>query len=307
MKGKILFSILALGASSVVLANGGLAPAPAAAPEYFDGFVVGLEGGMQHLAGNVKDNASQVSSDETTYIRQKITQVYFASDTNSLDNDVADNTLSGGLFAGYGKVFNSAYYIGGELYGRYAHNTINTHSSGVLNLFQLNTSDPNWTSEKFSTSINVDSDWSFGGALKLGYLVTPKTMIYLLAGVENSRFKVDVNHTVSDPKILSNGIPFPWSTNYSFSENRWAFVPGIGIETMLSDNLSLKAEYTYADYGSFSNDNTAHSSSVIYDATTNAVIPTIKEQYDTTLSSNDKVKLNRGLFTLGLSYHFNGI
>ena len=30
---------------------------------------------------------------------------------------------------GYGKVFNSNYYFGGELYTRYAHNTINASAS----------------------------------------------------------------------------------------------------------------------------------------------------------------------------------
>ena len=58
MKGKILISILALGASSIALANGSMAASAAvAAPAAndFDGLVLSIDAGVQHLAGNVQD------------------------------------------------------------------------------------------------------------------------------------------------------------------------------------------------------------------------------------------------------------
>ena len=115
-------------------------------------------------------------------------------------------------------------------------------------------------------------------------------MIYLLAGIENSRFKADVSHPDLGGEINIRD-------SYSFSANKWVFVSGIGIETMLSDKVSLKAEYTYADYGTF---DSSHSKQL--SPSVGALIPTTYYE-----CSSDKINLNRGLFTLGLSYHFNGI
>jgi opacity protein-like surface antigen len=228
-----------------------------------------------------------------------------------LNTDIGDTTAGGGIFVGYGKVLNnSKFYLGGEAYARYAHNVSNT-STTEDSLFEIDRTQPTpiddistGTVDLYS-SVDVKSDWSYGAALKLGYLVTPKTMIYLLLGAEYSKFKVDVNHTGIEPFIITDpSLDLDMrdiTDSYSYEENKVAFVPGIGIETMLTDKLSLKAEYTYADYGDL---DTQH-----HDATYESSTTVDSTVYDTEVNvhSEDKVDLKRGLFSLGLAYHFNGI
>lgn len=288
MKGKILISIVALGASSLALANGSNMAITKAEPVYFDGFVVGVDAGMQHLNGNVQDSTGYTTD---VYNNDRLVGTTY-TDTPTLNTDIGDNVLGGGIFAGYGKVFNQSYYIGGEIYARYAHNTTNTNvDSDIVFLDEGDAIDYGF----LSTSINVNSDWSYGAALKLGYLVTPKTMIYLLAGVEYSKFSLDVNHTLSSEE----GPASSFSYSYSFDNNKLAFVPGVGIETMLTDKLSLKAEYTYVDYGKFSHNN--NSSSLISNPSEPSSFAILNNP------SEDQVDIKRGLFTLGLAYRFNGI
>lgn len=282
MRGKILISLLALGAASAALANGNaFAPASvAAAPEvnYFDGLYLGVGAGVQHQTGDVQNGTENTIK----YDNSSSSSFY----KTSIDSDFGKTSFNGDIFAGYGKTFNSLYYAGVELYARYA-NTKPSVSSSVVGGDEIT---KNWT------DIRVNSDFSFGSTLKFGYLITPKTMIYLLAGIERTKFDVDVDRGAKDNDPSFN---FDLSHKYGFSENKWAFVPGIGIETMLTDNLSLSAQYTYADYGKIShNDNYKGQ---IY---TNDVRPV---RLDVSSDSSNKVSLERGLFSLRLAYHFNGI
>lgn len=320
MKGKILIALIALGATSAVLANGGMAaPAPVAEPNYFDGLYLGLGAGVQHQTGNVKNATVDVWSDTVTSFRSTIqseiihrTSVF----ASALDSDVGNTAINGELFAGYGKTFNSLYYAGIELYAKYANAKTESNYAGVPIEVSTNT-DTLAQSADFkaaATSIDLKSDFSYGAALKFGYLITPKTMFYILAGIEHTKFDVDVNHSFAaghsqtpDTTPTSN-----WSRGYSyhygFDENKWAFVPGVGIETMLTDKLSLSAQYTYADYGNISHHNDLP-------PTVLAATPVGSgEPFGTTHSninaaspSDTKFDLSRGLFSLRLAYHFNGI
>lgn len=323
MKGKILIALLALGATSAVLANGGMAPAPApvAEPNYFDGLYLGLGAGVQHQTGTVKngtvDDLSYTATRQYGDILIEKHEIHNAF-LSALDSDVGNTAVNGELFAGYGKTFNSLYYAGVELYAKYANAKTDSNYAGVpVDVDAATLGDSTSSSVNFkaaATSIKLKSDWSYGGALKFGYLITPKTMFYLLAGIEHTKFDVDVNHDFAAgySQTPDTTPTSSWSRGYSyhygFDESKWAFVPGIGIETMLTDKLSLSAQYTYADYGNVSHHNDM----------TPVTLPPIpvgsQEYYGTTHSnvtgssaSDTKFDLSRGLFSLRLAYHFNGI
>jgi len=265
---KIFLSIAVLGCATTVFANGST-PATAE-PNYFDGFYIGAGADMQHTTGDVKNDTKQgVSTSRINLSR-------------SIDYDIGETDFGGDINLGYGKTFKiqySKYYAGIELYTRYAYDnpTINNNNSYSIS---------GYTIDNLVTQINIKNDFSYGTALKLGYLITPKSMFYILAGMEYTKFDIDETHT-----NVVNTDQFP-SNNYSFSRNEFAFVPGVGLETMLGDNISLKAQYTYAMYPSFSHSN-ENSVNV--------------ENITIVSTANDKFDLSRGIFSLGLTYHFNNI
>lgn len=115
-----------------------------------------------------------------------------------------------GLYTGYG-VVNSNLYLGGELFAAIDNAKIN-----VLN-FQLKR-------KAF-----------FGAAARLGFLVSPSTMIYGRLGLEFGKWQVSVN-----------------GTNVGRS-SKAAFAPGLGLETALTNNLSLRTEWVYQINKAFNN------------------------------------------------------
>lgn len=79
---------------------------------------------------------------------------------------------------------------------------------------------------------DVTLDYGFDIIGRLGYVLSPHTLAYLLAGYSHQHF--DLSSTV--------GFAYDWDAG--------GFVVGAGIETVLSGNWTLKGEYRYADYGS---------------------------------------------------------
>jgi len=81
-------------------------------------------------------------------------------------------------------------------------------------------------------SAGIEADYGFDAALRLGYLVTPRTLGYVLAGYSYQHFDIDAT---------GFGSIFDWDAN--------GYVLGAGIETVLTRNLTLWGEYRYANYG----------------------------------------------------------
>lgn len=80
----------------------------------------------------------------------------------------------------------------------------------------------------------LDSQWTVGA--RLGYLTSPDTLIYALAGYTHVEMS-DPRLTISGPLAASIGLGLP-------SLDGWT--AGFGMETMLMSNLSVKAEYRYS-------------------------------------------------------------
>lgn len=294
MKKTILLSLVALGFSGVTFASGAMPAAPIAEPDYFSGFNLGVNVGVQHEAGDVNNNFVTTYTTVSEEFGSPVTSIPYSLNQSS---DIGSTDFNAGLSAAYGQTFNTSFYAGLEAFGRYA----NAKPSTNLNYGYSQTTDgvTSYQETGYST-VDVKTDWAFGGDVKLGYLVTPKTMFYVLAGVEAQEINVDVNHFLQRQRITgltpSNEIT---AYGYSFEKTKAAFMPGVGIETMLTDKLALDARYTYAWYGSLSGG---------FVNPTQNLVPGVRVSSSTADSfSNTDAKLNRGLYTLGLTYHFNGI
>lgn len=129
-----------------------------------------------------------------------------------------DKNIAGDIFLGYGKRIN-CLWVAGEVTGSLA----SLASKTVLGLSSRN-----------SQSLETKTTNAIEGSLKLGYYIGPVHKLYLKAGVELRRFKVNF----ADPANFFTSL----SKNY----NSTAFVPGIGMEVDLTPRFSLRAEYRAA-------------------------------------------------------------
>lgn len=135
------------------------------------------------------------------------------------------NGWAGGLMLGYGKYFtNTSFYLGGELFGLYsnANETVNaTNLTGV-------------TPVSYDGKVNVNG--SYGLALLPGVKLNDTTLGYVRLGYNWSSIKYQESLT---------GVGSASKTNTSSG-----FAYGLGVETLLSGNWSVRTEYTYTNYNS---------------------------------------------------------
>lgn len=125
------------------------------------------------------------------------------------------SAFSGTLFAGYGQTLANNIYLGGEIFG--------SLSAGSVTIVSVGT-----------TSLTAKVAPSFGAAARLGYTVTPQSLVFLSLGVASEGVKA------------SGSIA---GTAASITKRKVAFVPGIGFEMLLADNLALRGDMTYSFAG----------------------------------------------------------
>jgi outer membrane immunogenic protein len=102
----------------------------------------------------------------------------------------------------------------------------------------------------YETKWEIGDSWAIGG--RVGFLAMDNALIYVLGGYTEAKIKSETS--LSD----DNNGNFQFHSSDSSWEDGW-FVGG-GIEALLTDNISLKAEYRFADYGSVNRDDSANNS-----------------------------------------------
>jgi len=85
-----------------------------------------------------------------------------------------------------------------------------------------------------TAGIRLDPRYSFDLTARAGYLVTPETLIYVRGGYSNARVRTTI---LKDAKGTSS------------SDNRDGWLIGGGAERMITDHISARLEYRYADLG----------------------------------------------------------
>jgi outer membrane immunogenic protein len=155
--------------------------------------------------------------------------------TDNIGGDTSKVTANplgwvGGIFAGYGKYFNR-FYLGAEAFYNDSSadykNTINDTDDGIFS----------------ETTYKVDSN--YGIAIIPGYKFTDATLCY-------ARLAYNVSH-IKVSSFLTGTAANDYNGNAS--KTLGGFMYGVGVETLipqLSDHVSVRAEYTYTDFSSFS-------------------------------------------------------
>lgn len=108
---------------------------------------------------------------------------------------------------------------------------------------------------------HVRNDYGFDVAARIGYLVTPSSLVYALGGYSWQHFDLGTSPSI-----------------YSYDTGLNGFIVGVGLETALSTNWTLKTEYRYAQYES--------------------------DDFGSGGLLSDKPSMHT--FHVGLNYHFNG-
>jgi len=85
-----------------------------------------------------------------------------------------------------------------------------------------------------AANVRVDPKYAFDLTARAGYLVTPETLIYLRGGYSNARVRTSL---ITGSKTVSS------------TANLDGWTIGGGAERIITDHLSARLEYKYADLG----------------------------------------------------------
>ncbi len=136
-----------------------------------------------------------------------------------------------GLFAGYGMQVGTMYF-GGEVYGGFDSAKLETYNDAGTNTVTAN---KNWPIGKAS----VKRTSFYGLAPRLGFFVTPSTMLYAKLGIEGGKWTASYTFSQNDAASSVRG------KVTSKSKSGISFAPGLGLDAFITKNLFLRAEYTY--------------------------------------------------------------
>jgi opacity protein-like surface antigen len=197
-----------------------------------------------------------------SYDRYKFRNTFSATeddgDTFYFTNPLAASGWDGNLNIGYGWYW-CQYYLGVELAG------VITDASSTTRVTAID----EFGSDSISFRTRARGSWHI--SVLPGVKLTDSTLLYIRLGYIDTQFRGRVRFTDDDGDVFTR------------SRTRWknGFIGGVGLETYLIDNVSLRGEYQYTWYSNFSNNLTVD---------------------DTTFSA--RTKPSNSSFTLGLAYHF---
>lgn len=223
---KICFSILSgaiLLSSTVALANGGvyIPPSNNCCKPLYDGLYVGGQVGFDFAF--IKSNFAGVAD----------TIGDFFVDNHSK----AVTGFIGGGFVGYGRTFDNLLYLGVEFFGNGA-NATETDNSAVI---------AGDTGDILGFTESVSVKGNYGISFLPGIKLNDSTLAYARLGYHWGRVSVDESVIFSDTPtgLPRTVIPF------NYSSTRGGFNYGLGIETAIVRNFSVRGEVNHTDYRSF--------------------------------------------------------
>lgn len=129
----------------------------------------------------------------------------------------------GGLFLGYGQYMNNWFYLAGEIFGNYS--GAETSWSGNIG------------GTAYSSKFEADNS-EYGISLLPGVKLNDTSLGYIRLGWNWARLKASETTT----------------TSTSETNTQSGFNYGLGIETLVYDNWSVRTEYSHTNYNSFSTD-----------------------------------------------------
>jgi outer membrane immunogenic protein len=148
----------------------------------------------------------------------------YASTALALNPVFAANGWVGGLNLGYGMMMTDMFYLGGEVFANWSNASNNlTATAGTT-----------------TGNLQFDVGSSYGIGLLPGIKMTDSTLTYVRLGWNWANLKTTASQTVA-------GV----TTSGSNSNTSNGFVFGVGMETLLVDNWSLRGEFDHTWYSNY--------------------------------------------------------
>lgn len=155
-------------------------------------------------------------------LRSEYKQTSFDSTNYARSTNTGGTLFNGALFGGYGKTFGQ-FYVGGEL--------VVALTSGNV---PAGTIDSN---TGISEPGKFQSKWSINPLFRVGGLIAPKTLAYIKAGMANTGFEItSIGGTDSNNQYTT------------YKKNIWGFSTGAGLETLITEKISIRLDYTFNLY-----------------------------------------------------------
>ncbi len=196
-----------------------------------DGFYLGAQGGYDTYSVGV---SGPVTVTNTGTGATATTTTGFAQ-----GRDIAANGFVGGLFGGYGMYWNNFYYLAGELF---------VNDSGANDNITGQTTTIGTTTTIRGSTQKASVSWSWGVSILPGLKVNDSTLAYVRLGYSQARIQGTDNYlsTSTSATVLPANVNGTGNTR-----SQSAFQYGIGLETAVYQNISVRGEYSHANYGSF--------------------------------------------------------
>ena len=130
---------------------------------------------------------------------------------DNLGLDIGADGFNAGLFAGYGQRINHDFYLGAEIEGDLANTSTDAHVTVGAN----------------SATATVKHNNDYAGSIRAGVFPTENTLLYGRIGAVESNFN-------GGTSVNLTGVRF-----------------GLGSETAINPNMTLRADWVYSGYGSY--------------------------------------------------------
>ena len=276
-----------------IFAIGLSAPAYAlSAASSFNGYYGGATGGL--LRTESKISASATSTFESRFDDDN--QIAYSQNNIRIHH----YTVTGAVYLGFGHFINdSKFYLAGEVFGDWAHRK-NSLSNWVYHSQPHTGKDTESISA--TTTMKVQNG-EYGLDIRPGYLMDTNTMAYLRVGVAFNELKNqttnsfsfnDNRHIITPPSFSKLRVS---TLNEYNRKTMAAFRLGVGLEHMITDTLSITADYIYTYYGKAGTSGSANTLSFGEDGD-----PAITNVNGLVADSSGRIGSTAG--TLGIKYYF---
>jgi len=275
------------------------APPPPPPPPLWTGFYAGLNaGGTWSESNSVTTSAGVVQFCRPDQIcgagaEAAAMSALGASGVHSLSN----SGFIGGGQIGYNWQFNNVFVVGleADIQGVAGANG-SANSASVASV-------PTPTSARaatIGTALSVTKSLDYLGTVRgrLGYLVTPTLLAYATGGLAYGGVSSSTN-------IFQSGLPgfgniaLAFGSAGDFSDTRFGYTVGGGLEWMFLPNWSAKLEYLYYDLG-----NVSYSGGQIVDPILNPTSPIVPPTFFIN-AVRATTRFDGHIVRAGVNYHFN--
>lgn len=201
----------------------------------FTGFYLGANGGYAWGHSNTKTTTPFVPA--SYFIDTDVNQINLAG-----NKDLDLNNFTGGMQAGY-NYQNGWFLVGAET----DFNSFISDSSHSRTVAYEGAPD-----STFTLYTKTSTDWLYTLRPRIGY-VRNCMLFYVTGGL--AVVKLNTRNTFTDTYVLDDA-PSNAYESVSLSKNKTGVIYGAGIEYAIRPNVTIKAEYLYANFKKISSDRT---------------------------------------------------